>query len=75
MQLWQRCRTHFVPNLLTRVSKRSQPGVATLVRTISDSGARVLPVGQSHTTKPGDHVNRAHRMASSAVAGNPQTGC
>ena len=26
---WQRCRTHFMANLLTRVSKRAQPGVAT----------------------------------------------
>ena len=31
---WQRCRTHFMANLLTRVPKRSQPGVATMVRTI-----------------------------------------
>ena len=31
---WQRCRTHFMVNLLTRVPKRSQPGVATMVRTI-----------------------------------------
>ena len=31
---WQRCRTHFMANLLTRVPKRSQPGVAALVRTI-----------------------------------------
>ena len=31
---WQRCRTHFIANLLTRVPKRSQPGVATMVRTI-----------------------------------------
>ena len=31
---WQRCRTHFMTNLLTRVPKRSQPGVATMVRTI-----------------------------------------
>ena len=23
---WQRCRTHFMANLLTRVPKRSQPG-------------------------------------------------
>ena len=26
---WQRCRTHFMANLLTRVPKRAQPGVAT----------------------------------------------
>ena len=31
---WQRCRTHFMANLLTRVPKRSQPGVAALVRAI-----------------------------------------
>ena len=32
---WQRCRTHFRANLLTRVPKRSQqPGVAAVVRTI-----------------------------------------
>lgn len=31
---WQRCRTHFMTNLLSRVPKRSQPGVATMVRTI-----------------------------------------
>ena len=31
---WQRCRTHFMANLLTRVPKRAQPGVATTVRTI-----------------------------------------
>ena len=31
---WQRCRTHFMTNLLTRVPKRTQPGVATMVRTI-----------------------------------------
>ena len=31
---WQRCRTHFMTNLLTRVPKRAQPGVATMVRTI-----------------------------------------
>ena len=36
---WQRCRTHFMVNLLTRVPKRAQPGVATqdlprMVRTI-----------------------------------------
>ena len=31
---WQRCRTHFARNLLTRVPKASQSMVATLVRTI-----------------------------------------
>lgn len=32
--VWQRCRTHFARNLLTRVPKASQGMVATLVRTI-----------------------------------------
>jgi len=31
---WQRCRTHFMRNLLTRVPKRQQSMVATLVRSI-----------------------------------------
>ena len=31
---WQRCRTHFMTNLLTRVPRRTQPWVATMVRTI-----------------------------------------
>ena len=31
---WQRCRTHFMANLLTTVPRASQPFVATLVRSI-----------------------------------------
>jgi transposase-like protein len=31
---WHRCRTHFMTNLITRVPKRAQPAVATMVRTI-----------------------------------------
>lgn len=31
---WQRCRTHFVRNLLTKVPRSHQPMVATLVRSI-----------------------------------------
>ena len=31
---WQRCRTLFMTNLLTRVPRRAQPWVATMVRTI-----------------------------------------
>ena len=31
---WQRCRTHFARNLLTRVPKSAQPMVATIVRSI-----------------------------------------
>jgi putative transposase len=33
---WQRCRTHYLRDLLTKVNKTSQPWVATLVRTIFD---------------------------------------
>jgi putative transposase len=33
---WQRCRTHFMRNLLTRVPKTAHRPVATLVRTIFD---------------------------------------
>ena len=31
---WHRCRTHFMPNLLSKVPKRAQPWVATMIRTI-----------------------------------------
>jgi putative transposase len=33
---WQRCRTHFLRNLLSKVPKTAQPWVATMVRTIFD---------------------------------------
>ena len=33
---WQRCRTHYLRNLTTKVPKTAQPWVATLVRTIFD---------------------------------------
>ena len=36
---WQRCRTHFARNLLTRVPKSAQPFVATLVRSIFDQAS------------------------------------
>ena len=31
---WQRCRTHFMTNLLTRIPKTAQPAVATRIRSI-----------------------------------------
>jgi putative transposase len=33
---WQRCRTHYLRDLLTKVPKTAQPWVATIVRTIFD---------------------------------------
>jgi transposase-like protein len=33
---WQRCRTHYLRNLLAKVPKSAQPWVATMVRTIFD---------------------------------------
>jgi putative transposase len=33
---WQRCRTHYLRNLLSKVPKSAQPWVATMVRTIFD---------------------------------------
>jgi putative transposase len=33
---WQRCRTHYLRNLLAKVPKTAQPWVATLVRTVFD---------------------------------------
>jgi transposase-like protein len=36
---WQRCRTHFMTNLLTRVPKSAQPMVATVVRSIFEQPA------------------------------------
>src|SRR3954467_15227826 len=33
---WQRCRTHYLRNLLAKVPKSAQPWVATLIRTVFD---------------------------------------
>ena len=42
---WHRCRTHFMANLLTRVPKRAQPGVATqdLLAWCAPSTSNCLP--------------------------------
>ena len=42
---WQRCRTHFMADLLTRVPKRAQPGVATqdLLAWCAPSTSNCLP--------------------------------
>ena len=37
---WQRCRTHFMANLATRIPKASWPMIATLVRSIFEQPDR-----------------------------------
>jgi putative transposase len=44
---WQRCRTHYLRDLLTKVAKASQPWVATLVRTIFDQPGAAEVAAQS----------------------------
>ena len=46
---WQRCRTHFMTNLLTRVPKSAQPWVATMVPTIYQIPAAVCRGGARAT--------------------------
>ena len=74
---WQRCRTHFMANLLTRVPKRAQPGVATqdllacthhLPATVSRRGPR--PIGPSGGTTPGA-LSPGGRAAGGRRAGHP----
>ena len=65
---WQRCRTHYMRNLLTRVPKSAQAMVATLVRTIfaqPDSAstwtqhARVVAQLQEKFPDAADHLTDA----------------
>ena len=66
---WQRCRTHFMANLLTRVPKRSQPGVAAMVRTIYQQ----LSPGEVHAqadrvvAQLRDHFPQASQMLEDAI--------
>ena len=45
---WQRCRTHYHRNLLTRVPKSAQPWVSTLVRTIFEQPDAASVRAQHH---------------------------
>jgi putative transposase len=65
---WQRCRTHYLRDLLTKVSKTSQPWVATLVRTIFDQPDeaevhaqfdRVVAALESKLPGAADHLSSA----------------
>ena len=47
---WQRCRTHFMANLITRVPKRAQPGVATMAG-VGNLAHR--PASVNHRTRKG----------------------
>lgn len=52
---WQRCRTHFMANLCTKVPKASWPMVATLVRSIFEQ-----PDRDSTWSQLDDVVNKLH---------------
>ncbi len=66
---WQRCRTHFMANLLTRVPKRSQPGVAAMVRTIYQqlSPEEVHAQADRVVAQLRDHFPQASQMLADAI--------
>jgi putative transposase len=64
---WQRCRTHFARNLLTRVPRSAQPVVATLVRSIfaQPSAAEVA----AQLGRVAEHLERTFPAAAELLAG------
>jgi putative transposase len=65
---WQRCRTHYVRDVLTKTPKTSQPWVATMVRTIFDQPDaaevaaqfdRVVDALTEKLPAAADHLDRA----------------
>ena len=81
---WQRCRTHFMRNLLTRVPKSAQSFVATMVRTIfaqpdadtvHEQHARIVdqletrfPEAAALLDEAGARPARLHRLPEGALA-------
>jgi putative transposase len=61
---WQRCRTHFMANLASRVPKASWPMVATLVRSIFEQ-----PDAESTWSQLGDVVERLNSTGFADAAG------
>ena len=65
---WQRCRSHYLRNLLTKVPKSAQPQVATQVRTIFDQADaaavhaqfdRVVAALTDHYPEAAEHLETA----------------
>ena len=65
---WQRCRTHYHRNLLTRVPKSAQPWVATMLRTVFEQPdaasvraqhAQVVEALEEKFPKAAEHLDEA----------------
>ena len=68
---WQRCRTHFMTNVLSRVPKRAQPAVATMVRTI-DQQPSPEEVDAQHRRAVGADLRRPFDYAQGRLRGEPR---